>query len=189
MFDHLQRINPMGLSASLSDYKKQYFTNIKISLTLLRWNTKKSGNRLNGNFWPFGQPLYSQLKNYQNIDNKTKMNFCWKYLDQSQNSFGRLTQWDFVPLGPTLIHKTSNLNNLRNFLEANTFIDVNRWNHKNRHPHHDLTQTYRESKSICPVRIRPSENFKSHLRKCFSINEHWSNKYDTHKSSINKIMF
>ena len=39
MFENLQGINPMFLSAYLVDYKnKQYFTNMKMTPTILRWN-------------------------------------------------------------------------------------------------------------------------------------------------------
>ena len=42
MFEEGQMINPMGLSASLANYKnKQYFTKIKMSPTFLILNTKK----------------------------------------------------------------------------------------------------------------------------------------------------
>ena len=41
MFENWQGINSMGLSASLAYYKLQYFTNMKMSPTTLRLNTKK----------------------------------------------------------------------------------------------------------------------------------------------------
>ena len=44
---------------------------------------------------------------------------------RSQNNCEELTQWAIVPLGTTLSYKNSNLNNLRNLLEANQYIDVN----------------------------------------------------------------
>ena len=41
MFENWQKINPMGLSASMINYKnKKYLTNINISPTILIWNTK-----------------------------------------------------------------------------------------------------------------------------------------------------
>ena len=58
---------------------------------------------------------------------------------------------------------------------------------KNRHPCHNLPQDCRGSKYVFPVWIRPTENLQSHPRTSFRINEHWYNKYDTHKSTINKI--
>ena len=58
---------------------------------------------------------------------------------------------------------------------------------KNRHPRHKQSQACGGSRSICPVWIRLTVNFQSHPRISFSINEHWSNKYDTHKSIIIKI--
>ena len=76
--------------------------------------------------------------------------------------------------------------NLRNFLEANQCIDDDRWNIKNRHPCHELQPTCGGSKSICTVWIRPTEDFLTHLGTSFSIREHWSNKYYTHKPKINK---
>ena len=76
--------------------------------------------------------------------------------------------------------------NLRNCFEANQCNDGNMWNHKNCNPCHDLTQTRRERKSLCPVWIRPTDNLQSHPRTSFRINICWSDKYDTHKSKIKK---
>ena len=76
---------------------------------------------------------------------------------------------------------------LRNLLEANQCNDDNRCNHKNRHPRHDLPQTFGGMESTCPVWIRPTENLLTHPRKSFRINELWYNKYDKYKSTINKI--
>ena len=87
----------------------------------------------------------------------------------------------------TLTYTTSNLNKLRNWLESNQYIYGERLNHSNRHPRNKLPQTCRWSKSVCPGLIRPTENLKSHLGTIFSINERWSNKYDTHKLTINEI--
>ena len=114
------------------------------------------------------------------------MTFCWKSLDNSIKSCEVLTQWKFSPLGPTLIYKTSNLNNLRNCLEANQCIDGDRCNHKNRHSCHNLSQSCVGIKSVFPVWIRPTVKFYSLLMKSSRINELWSNKYDTHKSKIKK---
>ena len=80
-----------------------------------------------------------------------------------------------------------NKSNLKNCLESNQCIDGNRWNHKNRHPRHDLPQSCGGVKSVCPVWIWPTENLQSRLRESFRINEHWYNKYDTHNFKINKI--
>ena len=41
-------------------------------------------------------------------------------------------------------------------------------------------------KSICTVWIRPTEHFITHPNTSFGINGLWYNKYDTHKSKINK---
>ena len=131
---------------------------------------KKSSDIPNGPFCPMGQLLYSQLKNYQNIDNKTKINPSWKYLDHSKNDRGGLTQWAFVTLGYTLTYTTSKLNNLRNCIEANKCIDGDRLNHKNQHPSHYLTQTCRGSKYVFMVLIRTTDNLKSHPRIIFRIN-------------------
>ena len=76
---------------------------------------------------------------------------------------------------------------LKDCLEANQYIDDNRWNHKDWHPRYDLQQTCVGRKYLCPVLIRLTDNLLSHLRKSFRINERWSNKYATHKSKINKI--
>ena len=72
------------------------------------------------------------------------MTSFWKYLYHSVNNFDWLTQWESVPLGPTLTYTTSNLNNLSKFLEANQFIDWYRLNNKNRKPHHDLPKSLGE---------------------------------------------
>ena len=44
----------------------------------------------------------------------------------------------------------------------------------NRHPHHDRSQTCGGSKSVCPVWIWPTDNFLTHTRTSFKINECWS---------------
>ena len=48
MFENWKGVNPMGLSASLADLKRQYLTNMKISPTLLKRNTESSRGRPNG---------------------------------------------------------------------------------------------------------------------------------------------
>ena len=45
------------------------------------------------------------------VNTKRKIN-----IDHSQNNCGVLTQWAFVPLGPTLTYTTTNLNNFINFV-------------------------------------------------------------------------
>ena len=42
-------------------------------------------------------------------------------------------------------------------------------------------------KYVCPVWIRPTGNFLTHLMTTLRINECGYNKYNTHKSKINKI--
>ena len=91
-----------------------------------------------------------------------------------------------MPLRPTLTYTNSNLKNLINWIEDNKFIDYERWNHKNRHPRHNLPKTCGGSKSVCPVWIHSTENLLTHLRTSFRINERWYNKYYTHRSIINK---
>ena len=136
---------------------------------------------------PWAESFIHNWKNYQSIDNKTKMTFCWKYLDNSQNNCDGLTQWSFVTLGPTITHTTSNLNNLKKFFEENQFIDGNKWNHKKWHPRHDLLQICGGRKSVCPFWKYTTVNFQSHPRTSFSINERWSNKYDANNSATNRI--
>ena len=108
MFENWQGISPMGLSASLADYKRQYLTNMEMLPTFLKLKTKKSRDRTNGTLFPLGfcAPWYkyfinSQI-NYQNIDNKTNIIFCWKYLDQSLNNCEGLTKWALCSLGQHL---------------------------------------------------------------------------------------
>ena len=57
---------------------------------------------------------------------------------------------------------------------------------QNRHPRHDLTQTWWGSRYVCPVWIHPRKIILTHPRTSFRINECHSSKYDTHKSTTNK---
>ena len=88
---------------------------------------------------------------------------------------------------PMILIYQYTVNNFRNCLESNKCIDDDRWNNKNRHPRQDLPQTYRVIKYVYLVCIRPTGNLLTHPTTSFRINERWSNKYDTHKSKINKI--
>ena len=78
-------------------------------------------------------------------------------------------------LAPHLYKQLKAWRNWDYLLGANQYIDDDIWNHKNRHPRHDLTQTCRVTKTFLIKSI-----------KRFKINECLSNKYDTHKSTINK---
>ena len=78
------------------------------------------------------------------------------------------------------------MNNLRKWLESNQCIDGNRCNHKNWHPWHDLPKLCRGENFVCPVWIWTTEYLLSHPRTSFSINERWYNRYNTHRSTINK---
>ena len=60
---------------------------------------------------------------------------------------------------------------------------------KNRHLLHDLPQTFGGIKYVCQFWIRPTDNFLTHQRTSFRTNERWYNKYNTHKSTINKKGF
>ena len=86
-----------------------------------------------------------------------------------------------------LIYK-SPVTNLINYLEYNQCINDEKWNHKNCHPLHDLTQTCSGRKSVRLLWIQPTENFLTHPRTSFRIIERWSNKYDTHKSKNQQNM-
>ena len=88
----------------------------------------------------------------------------------------------FINKLPTIRPKQSNL---RNCFEANQCIVGDRWNHKHGQPRHDITQAWGGRKYVCPVWIKPTDNFQSHLSTSFRINEFWSNVCDTHKSTIN----
>ena len=140
--------------------KNNISQNIKSSTTFLKWNIKKSSDISNGTFCPLGWLFYSQLKIYQNKDNKTKIIFCWKSLDRSQNNCEGLTQWDFVSLGDTITYTTSNLNNLRNFIGSNQCIYCDSWYHKNWNPRHNLPQNCRGRKSVCPFWVQTTDNFQ-----------------------------
>ena len=45
-----------------------------------------------------------------------------------------------------------------------------------RHPHHDLPQTCRGSKSVCPVWIWPMKNFLTYTGTSLKINRRWSDQ-------------
>ena len=75
----------------------------------------------------------------------------------------------------------------RKYLEVNKCIYGNRWNKKNRKPRHNLPETCGGRKSVCLVWIRLTDIFLTHTRTTFWINEFWSNKYDTYKSTVNKV--
>ena len=97
------------------------------------------------------------------------MNFCWRYLYNSQNYCEGLNQWAIVPLDLKFIYITANLNKLKNFLESNQCIDDKRWNHKNYNPQHNLPQTCVRRKYIWPVWIQPTGDLLTHLRKSLRI--------------------
>ena len=122
MFGNFLGINPMGLSASLANYKKIILRKHKNFTTIIKIKHKNSRDRPNEHFFPLGPLFIDNNKNYQNIDNNTNMAF-FLALDFSLNNCERLIQWGFVSLGPTLNYKTSYLINLRNFLENNQCID------------------------------------------------------------------
>ena len=56
----------------------------------------------------------------------------------------------------------------------------------NRHPLHNLPQTYRVIKAVCPIFIRPKYNLLTHPRKIFSTNELWCSKCNKHRTTIKK---
>ena len=54
---------------------------------------------------PWSDSFIHNWKNYKNSENKTKMTFCWKALDPSQNNCEGLTQWAFfAPYADTYLH-------------------------------------------------------------------------------------
>ena len=95
----------------------------------------------------------------------------------------------FSPLGQHLSTqlKTTYLNYQTNWMKLGWFTwsqSTNWWRqvkYKNWHPHHDIPQTCRESKPVCTVWIFPTDNFITHPRTSFRINEWWSNKCNTQK--------
>ena len=115
------------------------------------------------------------------------MNFGWKALDHSQNKCEGLPKWAFVTLGTTFTYTTANVKNLERFPWSQSIYWRRQVELQNRHPQRNLPQTYGGSKSVCLFWIRPTEHFLTHLRKSFSINVRRYNKYDTHKSKMNKI--
>ena len=92
-----------------------------------------------------------------------------------------------MTLVPTPIYTTSNLKNLRNWLQSNQCIYEDRWK-KNPAPLL-WNSTKLRGKQICMSILYTAHwKFTIKPRKSFRINELWSNKYDTHKSTINKIL-
>ena len=115
------------------------------------------------------------------------MTLCWKYLDHSQNNYEGLTQWAFLPPRPTPTYTTINLNNLKKFLEANQCIDYDRCNKKISTLTMTFYNTTGEANPYIRFGIRTTGGLISHPRTSFRINVCWYNKYDTQKSTINKI--
>ena len=48
MFKNWQGINQMGLSDYLADYKNQYYKNMKMSPSFLKWNTNNASRQPDG---------------------------------------------------------------------------------------------------------------------------------------------
>ena len=153
-------------------HKHENVTNI------IKMKQKNSRDTPNGSFCPLGRLFYPQPKHLSK-HRQQNGDFLLKVFYHSLNNCKGLNQQAFIPLGSTITYTTSNLINLRNFLATNQCIDVNRYNHKNGHPCHNLPQACWGSKYVCLVLIRPTSNLKSHLRTSFRINERLSNKYDT----------
>ena len=136
---------------------------------------------------PWDDSYYHKWKQYQNLDNGTQITLCWKTLDHSQNNLKGISQWTCVPLVPALIYTTEILKNFGWFTLSQS---INWWwqvQSQNRHPFHDLPQPCGGIKAVYPVWIWPTANFLTQPRTSFRINEHWSNKYVTENSTINKI--
>ena len=139
-----------------------------MSQTLLKRNTKIQGMDPMGLCAPWSD---SFIDNKKTIKTQTKKQ-RYIFLDRSLNNCEGLNQWAFVPLGPTLTYTTSNLNNQRNYLEANKCTDYNKCNQKHRHLRHKLSQACMGRKSVCIVWIWLTGNLKSHPRTSFRINGH-----------------
>ena len=109
----------------------------------------------------------------------------------------RLNQCDCVPLGPKLVYTNTNVptlttktrinysslgafsNKVNNELGELGIIDLNPVNVLMKIG--ELPQTCGVSKSICPIWIRPTDNFLTHSRTSSSINEIWSRKCNKYK--------
>ena len=126
--------------------------------------------------------------NYNNKEVFTNMKIKQTTLRFNTKHLQELTQCTLMPLWQTLTYTTENLKNLNIFLGSNQCIDWFGWNHITVILATTFHKSVGGSKSVCLVCIRPTDNFQSHPRTSFSINEVWSNKYDTHKSRINKRM-
>ena len=98
------------------------------------------------------QPKEKYYVMFINLENQQKEQSSLMFINQSPK-----------------IHQT--MSNLSNCLESYQYIDVNKCNHKNRHPRHNILQPCRGSKNLNPVLIQPTENLQSHPRKNFRINE------------------
>ena len=197
LFENWQGINPMGPSANLANYKnKKFFANTNFSPTTLRQKNKIARDWPNRTLFPSGKLLFSQLKKLSKPWQRNSDESLLKIFISLTIVFKGLTQWAFVTLGTKLIYKTENLPTLTtktNWMKLGilNWIQSINWLQKveshNRHPYHDIPQTCGGSKSICPILIRPTENFPTHPRTSFMINERWSSKWDKHRSTINKI--
>ena len=146
---------------------------------------------------PLGWLLFSQLnflsKNWQRNPDEY---FLKSFISLTKKIYKGLTQWDFLPLGPTLIYTSENLTTLTNKTNRMN-LGILTWSHsinwwrklksQNRHPHQNLPQKCRGRKYVYPVWIRPTYNFLAQPRTGFRINKYWSSKFNTLKSKINKI--
>ena len=98
---NLQGINPVGPSASLVDYKKEYFKNMKMSPTFIRLKRNSIHKMYPMDVCtPWANSFIHNRKQYQNIDNKIKINLCWKYLDHKII----VRNWPNGPLCPLVLH-------------------------------------------------------------------------------------
>ena len=68
--------NSMGLSDSLSDFKKTILSKHEIFTKTLKMKHKNSRDGTNGSFCPLGRLFYQKKENHQNIDKKTMIYFC-----------------------------------------------------------------------------------------------------------------
>ena len=141
-----------------------------MSPTFLKCNTRIQGIYPMVVCAPWSDSFVKNQNNYQIIDKKTKMIFCSKALDNSLNHCEGLTQWDFVPLRETLLFATSELNNLRNFLNKINVLIVKGAITKTGTLSTFFHKPEEESNPYVWFGIRTTAGFQSHPRTGFSIN-------------------
>ena len=94
--------------------------------------------------------LSSPWDEYKNTQLFTNLKIKQTTLIRNTKHLQGLTQWDLVPLVPTLTYTSVNLENLRNCLVSNQCIDDDRLNKKT----YTLTTTFHEPVEVSNTYVR-----------------------------------